>query len=442
MSTLKDLSRLVAERTDLTRNEAEEFVSAVFDVAKETLSIDDIVKIKGLGTFKRQNVRQRASVNVNTGEKVIIDSHDRISFTPDNSLRDSVNKPFAHFETVVLNDGVVFDDIESASDSSDSSDSSDELSSDVEPEEEEAVMQEPADPVYPDTQVLEPMAPEVETVMTETVVMEPVTDIPEPTPLPEVEPIPQPEVEPNPQPEYKPTPQPVAEIVENVINDKEMQDEDYYDRVNPSIDRSYSRTDVFVGVLLALVILIAGFALGRYTSDITMEDVLVLTKMKERPRPVKVVYGNVKHNELIPVDTAKVEESKQKKDSTAKDVQPVIPTVGEQSAVAKKVVPATPKPAAVSTKPANEKKVGVESKPADEYTADKYNSDPRIKHGAYIIVGVDHTVKAASGQTIESISRANLGPGMECYVEALNGKEIKAGQVVKIPKLKLKKKSK
>ena len=109
MSTMKDLARIVADRHDMELQESEQFVSNMFDVIIQTLTADDQVKVKGLGTFKIQTVRERASININTGEKVIINSHDRITFTPDTAMRNSVNKPFAHFETVPLNDGVVFD---------------------------------------------------------------------------------------------------------------------------------------------------------------------------------------------------------------------------------------------------------------------------------------------------------------------------------------------
>ena len=110
MSNTKDLARIVADRYDLSLVESENFIIEMFELVRTTLNTEDTIKIKGLGTFKVQTVRERASVNVNTGEKVIIDSHDRITFTPDNAIRDAVNRPFAHFTTVPLNDGVEFDD--------------------------------------------------------------------------------------------------------------------------------------------------------------------------------------------------------------------------------------------------------------------------------------------------------------------------------------------
>ena len=120
MSNIKDLAKIVADRYDMHQQDAEKFMDDMFSLIRSALINDEQVKIKGLGTFKVQTVKERASVNVNTGEKVMINSHDRISFTPDATMRDSVNKPFAHFVTVPLNEGVVFDDIDDMSKVADS----------------------------------------------------------------------------------------------------------------------------------------------------------------------------------------------------------------------------------------------------------------------------------------------------------------------------------
>ena len=120
MSNIKDLAKIVADRYDMHQQDAEKFMDDMFSLIRSALINDEQVKIKGLGTFKVQTVKERASVNVNTGEKVMINSHDRISFTPDATMRDSVNKPFAHFVTVPLNEGVVFDDMDDMSKVADS----------------------------------------------------------------------------------------------------------------------------------------------------------------------------------------------------------------------------------------------------------------------------------------------------------------------------------
>lgn len=112
-TALQLIADTVAKKHKITVKEAEKFVSAMFDVMNEGLKTDKLVKVKGLGTFKVQAVKPRESVNVNTGERVLIEGHDKVSFTPDATMKELVNKPFAQFETVVLNDGVDFTDIDS-----------------------------------------------------------------------------------------------------------------------------------------------------------------------------------------------------------------------------------------------------------------------------------------------------------------------------------------
>ena len=112
-TALQLIADTVAKKHKITVKDAEKFVSAMFDVMNEGLKTDKLVKVKGLGTFKVQAVKPRESVNVNTGERVLIEGHDKVSFTPDATMKELVNKPFAQFETVVLNDGVDFTDIDS-----------------------------------------------------------------------------------------------------------------------------------------------------------------------------------------------------------------------------------------------------------------------------------------------------------------------------------------
>ena len=126
-TALQLIADAVAKKHKITVKEAEKFVSAMFDVVNEGLKNDKLVKVKGLGTFKVQAVKPRESVNVNTGERVLIEGHDKVSFTPDASMKELVNKPFAQFETVVLNDGVDFTDIDNKSDNVEKVESTDEI---------------------------------------------------------------------------------------------------------------------------------------------------------------------------------------------------------------------------------------------------------------------------------------------------------------------------
>ncbi|MBR2777322.1 MAG: HU family DNA-binding protein, partial [Prevotella sp.] len=162
--TIQELAAALMERNDLNKKEATSFVSAIFDVIQQALETEKIVKIKGLGTFKIIDVDDRESVNVNTGERVLIEGHGKITFTPDPIIKELVNKPFSQFETVVLNDGVDFEDI-------------------------------------PDEQ------PET----TEQTIITLGEVAPEPEPQPEPEPLSEPEPEPEPEPELEPLPEPEPE---------------------------------------------------------------------------------------------------------------------------------------------------------------------------------------------------------------------------------------
>ena len=108
--TIQDLIDLLAAKHSMTKKDAEAFVKEFFLLIEQALENEKTVKIKGLGTFKLVDVDSRESVNVNTGERFQIKGHTKVSFTPDTNLRDTINKPFAHFETVVLNEGTVLED--------------------------------------------------------------------------------------------------------------------------------------------------------------------------------------------------------------------------------------------------------------------------------------------------------------------------------------------
>ena len=109
--TIQDIANSLKEKQGLTKKEAELFVKSMFDIMKDALASDKYVKVKGLGNFKLTEVESRESINVNTGERFEIQGHTKISFTPDTTLKEQINKPFSHFETVILNDGVDFEDM-------------------------------------------------------------------------------------------------------------------------------------------------------------------------------------------------------------------------------------------------------------------------------------------------------------------------------------------
>lgn len=493
MSNIKDLAKIVADRYDMHQQDAEKFMDDMFSLIRSALINDEQVKIKGLGTFKVQTVKERASVNVNTGEKVMINSHDRISFTPDATMRDSVNKPFAHFVTVPLNEGVVFDDMDDMSKVADSTehkgrnlksdgydilehsaettvtantdtgvntdtgintgqeDIVETLSSELQPTAslkravQEDIVETVATPVDNASNVA---AHEAETAIPKAdqherkAVMQMVQDDEN-----RVDNSEQDEIG-NDMPEQsagklnvmaidtaedsisgeenkEPAIVSLSEPEEYKTNDNQteenttaMSDEK---NLNPSVAEDNDHS-FLISLLLGLAVFVVGVIVGRATADITMQDVKAYLGLKPEVK-VHVIYKR------LPAP------SPEKKDSTAgkKDV----PTAEN-----KKVAPAAVGKTDKNTiKVADTEKKPVEKKAADKPMANEnYNKDPRVRTGAYIITGVQQTVTAAEGETVASISKRYLGPGMECYVEALNGKTISAGQKVKIPALKLKKK--
>lgn len=493
MSNIKDLAKIVADRYDMHQQDAEKFMDDMFSLIRSALINDEQVKIKGLGTFKVQTVKERASVNVNTGEKVMINSHDRISFTPDATMRDSVNKPFAHFVTVPLNEGVVFDDMDDMSKVADSTepkgrnlksdgydilehsaettvtantdtgvntdtgintgqeDIVETLSSELQPAAslkravQEDIVETVATPVDNASNVA---AHEAETAIPKAdqherkAVMQMVQDDEN-----RVDNSEQDEIG-NDMPEQsagklnvmaidtaedsisgeenkEPAIVSLSEPEEYKTNDNQteenttaMSDEK---NLNPSVAEDNDHS-FLISLLLGLAVFVVGVIVGRATADITMQDVKAYLGLKPEVK-VHVIYKR------LPAP------SPEKKDSTAgkKDV----PTA-ENKKVAPAAVGKTDKK---TIKVADTEKKPVEKKAADKPMANEnYNKDPRVRTGAYIITGVQQTVTAAEGETVASISKRYLGPGMECYVEALNGKTISAGQKVKIPALKLKKK--
>ena len=493
MSNIKDLAKIVADRYDMHQQDAEKFMDDMFSLIRSALINDEQVKIKGLGTFKVQTVKERASVNVNTGEKVMINSHDRISFTPDATMRDSVNKPFAHFVTVPLNEGVVFDDMDDMSKVADSTEHKGRnLKSDgydiLEHSAETTVTANTDTGVNTDTGINTGQEDIVETVSSERqpaaslkrAVQEDIVETVA-TPVDNASNVAAHEAETaipkadqherkavmqmvqddenrvdnseqdeigNDMPEQsagklnvmaidtaedsisgeenkEPAIVSLSEPEEYKTNDNQteenttaMSDEK---NLNPSVAEDNDHS-FLISLLLGLAVFVVGVIVGRATADITMQDVKAYLGLKPEVK-VHVIYKR------LPAP------SPEKKDSTAgkKDV----PTA-ENKKVAPAAVGKTDKK---TIKVADTEKKPVEKKAADKPMANEnYNKDPRVRTGAYIITGVQQTVTAAEGETVASISKRYLGPGMECYVEALNGKTISAGQKVKIPALKLKKK--
>ena len=358
--TIQEIAAVLQQKNSFDKQEANTFVTTMFQIIQERLETDGIVKVKGFGTFKLVDVEARESVSVRTGERVVINGHAKVTFTPDATMKELVNRPFSQFETVVLNDGVEFPDLE-------------------EPEEEQPVVEEEApaveeQPVIEEQPVVEeqPIVEEEVPAVVAPVVSQPVDEQPE-AELPEAE-------------------EPV---------DEEPQEE------RPS------RWWRWLLGILGVLVLMALSALGGFYYGIKYSPV------GEMVRPDTVVI----HDTIMaaPIDSV----SAVKEAEAVKETEPV----KEPEAPAPEVKKEEPKPAPVSEQP-------------DPYA----QKDERVRLGAYRIVGLSHEVKVLAGQTFRSICRAHLGPDMECYVEVFNdlprNPKVKEGQVIKIPKLQVKKKRK
>ena len=373
--TIQDIAKVLVEKSGLTQKEANKFATEMFSIIQQRLEEDELVKIKGFGTFKIINVEARESVSVRTGERVMIDSHAKVTFTPDTVMKELVNKPFSQFETVVLNDGVEFDDV-------------------AEDNEED---------VAPVEDVISPVEelPVVE--------MAQVEEEPQVVETPQIEEEPQVEEEPQIEEEPQVEETPMVKLAE----DEPVEEEPVADEEPVEEESSWKKWLLAVAVVLVLMGLSA--------------------------------YGGY-YYAMQKMSAQKTETATIKKDEVAIPEKPV-----DSVAVAKDTVVAAPVEVAQTEVKAEESVKKEETvkqevkEPAEE--PDPYAAkDERVRLGAYRIVGTAEEVKVLPGQTFYSICRAHLGPDMQCYVEVYNNlpkdPKIKEGQVIKIPKLKLKKKRK
>ena len=416
--TIQDIAKVLCDRKGLTKKESANFVNEMFDIIQQALERDMIVKVKGLGTFKIIDVDPRESVNVNTGERVLIDGHSKITFTSDQLLKEIVNKPFSQFETVVLNDGVDF--------SEEAAYVNPEMAEELKTSAEAATQTEaPADSAS---------MPLVDFVNHDPSFEKPVTlGEPQTADMPASESV------------SAPTPEtaevPVAETVEAPA-DEEPEEEP--DEKNVYEEEGFGSRKWQTAAVALLVGLGAGYLLGNYFP------------MNEG-QPVETLPPSVKTPKVVAEDTlainstvAKAAEpgSAQSADAVAKKAEEpkteVTTEVGKSNEAAKQTAAAPVAPKASDTKPAAKP---AETKPAAPVAEenDKYAAmDARVRTGAYRIVGTERVMKVKEGDNLRRIAQRTLGPDMECYIEVYNGltaaSPLKAGQEIKIPKLQLKKK--
>ena len=448
--SITELASKLMEKHGLKRTEAELFIRQFVGVINDGLKNDKSVKVKGLGTFKVQAVSARKSVDVNTGEAIVIEGRDKISFTAEAVMRDLVNAPFAQFETVIVNDGVDFSEID-AKNQADNTEAKEPTPA-VEPTpvaEPEPAVVEPTPVAEPEPAVVEPTpAAEPEPAVVEpTPVAEPEPTVVEAAPAAEPEPTvvePAPAAEPEPTVEPAPVAEPEPAVVEPtpiVEQTPAVEDSDSDTDELEAKSKSYKNTIIVLASSLACVVILAvvGFVYmfsqiekrdnriaHLETQTATLADRMMKTHMSPAPAANQPAANDEADN-ILAANEQKIEAAqKADKENNLK------------TAEAKPEPKAEPKAA---TKPTAEAKAHAAKSAPSILSQSAYDKDPRVRTGAYVITGIANTVTVKAGQTMSSLSKTYLGPGMECYLEAVNGgnRELKAGEKIKIPALKTKK---
>lgn len=493
-SNISRLAKSISSKHGLTQAEAERFISKMFEVANEGLHEDKLLKIKWLGTFKVTPVKDRESVDVNTGERIVIEGRDKISFTPDNILKEIVNKPFAQFETVVVNDGVDFSDIDEkfslqavpaepiaaempstigeqktaeASIGQPESKSFDESKN----TDEQKVADQPTTEVYPNAEAQpmaegqsmageQPMAGELqmqplvgnttgeqeslvnEDILTkESSLVKNASDNEAATSNEAV-------ASNNAVPSNAAAMSNEAVASNNAaMSDGAVPSEEPAAEVGEEVHFHYLMIPKYLVAIICLVfvILLGGmgwFAFNFGKMQAQRDQLAMQLQTIKKPTPVATkdstqtsaedsaalaLKKKAQEDSIRMVETSKAVEMAEKTEQGRVEGQALTNTSSSQigtsskekgSSLAKGTAPSDPRSSA-------------------------YDADPRVRTGAYRIVGVAQIVTVKDGQSLASLSRLYLGPGMECYVEAVNGKnEVKVGQKIKIPKLELKRKKK
>lgn len=472
-NSLNGLADKLAEKSGLSQIEAELFIRKMFDVCHQGLAADKIVKMRWLGTFKVTSVKERESVDVNTGERIVIEGRDKISFTPDNILKEIVNKPFAQFETVIVNDGVDFESIDKKYEDS------------LEDEEQEESLEKPK----PIIEVIEPTETPLPDVVSEETTQAEAVSSSEPTTSGVIDFLDVPE---NPSEDSSVVvvgedstiePQttvsqevPTEEISSSVSDD--IQADSREENSNAEIE---AKTDAEIGadakieaetdaeieaddeveirrrhfIIPKYVVIIASFTLllligglgwfaFNYGQMAAQRDHLELQLAQYKTdKNVVAKPANVKSQEQLLQEKARQDSLRMAKANDAikaAERADSLKSAAVDKEISVKNLKADEKSAELKKKSATDKKQDKAAEHA-KVVSDKYDSDPRVRTGAYRIVGVDQVVTVGEHQTLATLSKRYLGPGMECYIEAFNGTStIKSGQKVKIPKLELKKK--
>ena len=500
--SLNTLGKLLADKSGLSQVEAELFIRKMFDVCNQGLDADKQVKIKWLGTFKVQATKDRESINVNTGERFTIEGRDKLTFTPDNILKEIVNKPFAQFETVVVNDGVDFDEIDekfgeeqtedapaqvidfldeektatsnpeavvNGSEKEKEKEAEDELAKQIaieqaklerlkqaqleqeriqkEKQEQERLEQERLEQEKLEQERLEQERLEQERLEQERLEQERLEQERLEQERLEQERLEQERLEQERLEQEKlelaQQQQALKAVVEPAVPASDESEDEEEEEESSNSHHIVIPRYLVVAVCLIVVALIGGmgwfaFNYGQMTAQ---RDHLAMQLNQYHQAPAKKVPAKPV---AAPLSQEQKLRQKAMEDSirmakTAEAVK-LAENSDEESASAEKAKQTEAKAKAEAKEKAKDK---TEEKAASKIASSQYDKDARVRTGAYRIIGVAQTVTVGAGQTLEQISTRYLGSGMECYVEALNGTStVKAGQKIKIPKLELKKKKK
>lgn len=481
MSRNKDLAAALTEKHGLVKADAEAFVSAMFTLINEALASERAVKVKGLGTFKVISVAARKSVDVNTGAPIVIDGRDKISFTPDSSLRDEVNKPFAQFETVVVNDGVDFSEIDRKFEEEETTEDTEDTGSTEDTEDTEdipEVTEEMGSTKDTEDTEVKPEVTEETTKETEETGSTKDTEETEETPEVTGETGSTKDTEDTEETgstedteETKETEETevteVTEETDNTDNTRMVEEvEEVKDEMRAVMKSEHRKMQVLIGACAAFVVLCMAGAGYMFTQmqkkdnrisnlEAQVQAFTTLSKQQTaKPKPATPQADTLQGETATATETTATATTAPATTSASATTKPATTaaaarTTALSSARAAKTAAQTGKNAQTAKSAGKNaqtaKSTGKTAKTAKSAASDaasaNYAKDPRIRTGAYNIVGVDRTVTVKAGQTLSSISHFYLGKGMECYVEAVNGgrTEFKAGEKIKIPKLKHKK---
>ena len=437
--SLNTLGKLLADKSGLSQVEAELFIRKMFDVCNQGLDADKQVKIKWLGTFKVQATKDRESINVNTGERFTIEGRDKLTFTPDNILKEIVNKPFAQFETVVVNDGVDFDEIDEKFGEEQTEDAPEQVIDFLDeektatPNPEVVVIESEKEKEDEQAKQIAIEQAKLERLKQAQLEQERIQKEKQEQERLEQERLEQEKLE------LAQQQQALKAVVEPAVPASDESEDEEEEEESSNSHHIVIPRYLVVAVCLIVVALIGGmgwfaFNYGQMTAQ---RDHLAMQLNQYHQAPAKKVPAKPA---AAPLSQEQKLRQKAMEDSirmakTAEAVK-LAENSDEESATAEKAKQAEAKAKA-------EAKDKAEEKAASKIASSQYDKDARVRTGAYRIIGVAQTVTVGAGQTLEQISTRYLGSGMECYVEALNGTStVKAGQKIKIPKLELKKKKK